>query len=140
MGFNGEFKVPFSDEVIDRFNVDSYVDSDYGKIHYAGVKISGVISSDWFCGYVEIPEGHPWLELVDRTGNLDYDLVTAAASTSPLYEDLEGGAVELTFAEDRWVGFDTAHLIDQRMNWNEEKLLKNILIWTNIVANAGFRN
>lgn len=52
-------------------------------------------------GYVRIPEDHP-------LHDLDYDAVMERLDLS----DLLGGAGELTYARDGWIGFDTLHICD----------------------------
>lgn len=121
-----------------RFDVDTFVNSKCGKIYFTGVDAKSEFF-DWFCGYVKLTDGHRWLDFVDENGSLDYFKINEDVynNFSELCDLLEGGAVELTYADKNgWIGFDTNHIWDDAIGWTEEKLLENILIWARIVEAA----
>lgn len=62
-----------------------------GEIH--GLTVRVVQAWQHVCGYVKLPEGHPWLELSDE------DIPSA----------VHGG---ITYARGHWIGFDTGHGFD----------------------------
>lgn len=142
---NGVFEVVPSDKSATRFEGDlATVDSPWGEIALCGFKTpdldffrNGRVPGN-YCGYVKLPEGHPWLTFTDRFhGDLNYDRVSKEACQNPLMKELVGGAGELTFANNEgWIGFDTAHLIDKSIDWTPELLLSQILTWAQIVGEA----
>lgn len=60
----------------------------------SGLLVRVVQVSEWVCGYVKLPEGHPW-----REAEMGWDIETS----------VHGG---ITYQNDEWVGFDTNHYGD----------------------------
>ena len=77
----------------------------------------GMLNSNWFCGYVRIPEGHPLYE-VDYTDPAP-GVTCADTKEAPRLEILFDAHGSLTFSgklRDRdgwWLGFDCNHLDDR---------------------------
>ena len=140
----GTFKIVSPEASTSRFSGDmAWVDSPWGEIELCGFKtpsfqfLGKEVNPGHYCGYVKLPEGHPWLILTNSVGDLDYDLVGEKASKNPLSNELLGGTRELTFANNEgWIGFDTAHFSDKTLDWTPERLLEMVLLWAAIVAEA----
>lgn len=82
-----------------------FFDSAFERWTYEGLECAMCVAplGNAVSGYVKLPEGHP-------DADVDYDVLDGE------YE-VHGG---LTFAQDGWVGFDTAHAFDI---WEPEELL-----------------
>lgn len=76
-----------------------------------------VVSIPWFCGYVEVPKGHPW-HGISYSGALcsDHDGQSCYEHTPEAIISVHGG---ITFSgtpwgqdDGHWFGFDCAHYDD----------------------------
>lgn len=81
----------------------------------------------WFCGYVRIPEGHPWRKFgsyYDIPASVHGDLTYGPYAAR--YDDPKFYALEHSWEEvGGWVGFDTHHFNDPG-TWTAEMVVEEV--------------
>ena len=88
-------------------------------------------------GYMRIPEWHPWRDLTYREINR-----LVWVKDEP---EFDGGAWELTYKDDAWIGFDTQHAwdfwpdsyyaaVDGSTMWTPELVAENARRWCDLIA------
>lgn len=84
-------------------NLDLLFEGKLERLNHAGIECLVAMGPFSINGYIELPEGHPWLVEGDVEGDV--------SSLPDEAGDVHGGATFYSF-EHRILGFDTNHLTD----------------------------
>lgn len=113
------------------------VSTEYGDIDFYCTERKNFFSNKkWFSGYVKLPENHPWLKLTNITGDLDPRKIEAKAEENEKIFGNLSYISFLTFANNRWIGFDADNDFADQLQLDAQMFLYYVLIWVKLVLDA----